>query len=331
VRYLVTGTVRKAGGQLRVTADLIDADAGSTIWAEHYDGSLADLFDFQDKITARIVATLDARVRGAEIERVLQQRPENFDAYDCVLRALPLAHRLFTPDFFRAEELLDRAISLDPNFAPAYAWKAWWYLFKVAEGMSTHVQPDMEETRRFADAALERDADDPMALAVSGHVCSRLYRDYDGALRRFERALVLNPNSAFAWGLSALTLCYAGEPAVARDRVLYAMRLSPFDLFTFYFAGVAGLAEMLAGRYDEAVTWGLKSRAEKPKYSANLRRLAACLAHVGRVEEARAIAREFVALQTGFTLSEFRKSYPLRNQAALELYVEGLRKAGLPE
>jgi len=109
------------------------------------------------------------------------------------------------------------------------------------------------------------------------------------------------------------------------------MRLSPFDLFTFYFASIAGLGEMLAGRYEEAVTWAMKSRSEKPRYSANLRKLAACLAHLGRLEEARAIGQEFLALQTGFTLSGFRQRYALRDRAALETYIEDLRTAGLPE
>jgi transcriptional regulator with AAA-type ATPase domain/TolB-like protein/tetratricopeptide (TPR) repeat protein len=330
VRYLLTGTVRRIGQHLRVTADLIDAETQTAMWTERYDGNLSDIFDFQEQITARIVATLDTKVRGAEIERALHKRPESLDAYDCVLRALSLVHRLFTPDFFRADELLQRATTLDPQFGAAYAWRAWWYLLKLGEGTSWD-EADIEETNRLAEAALERDPDDSMALAISGHAASFLRRDYDRALRRFERSLALNPNSAFAWGLSGATFCYVGEPIVARDRALYAMRLSPFDLFTFYFASIAGLGEMLTGRYEEAVTWAMKSRSEKPRYSANLRKLAACLAHLGRLEEARAIGQEFLALQTGFTLLGFRQHYALRDRAALETYIENLRTAGLPE
>jgi adenylate cyclase len=331
VRYVVTGTVRKAGDQLRVTAELVDVDSQMAMWTDRYDGKVADLFEFQEQIVGRIAATLDDKVRVAEIERSMRKRPENLDAYDCVLRALSLAHRLFTPEFFRAEQLLERAISIDPDFAPAYAGRAWWYVLRVAEGISADVDAEMLVARRLAEAALERDPDDPMALTISGHAWSRLSHHYDRALRQFEQALALNPNSAFAWGLSSATFCYIGEPAVARDRALHAMRLSPFDLFGFFFAGLVGLAEMLLGHYEEAVKWAMKSRAEKPKYSANLRKLAACLALLGRVDEAREVGREFLALQTNFRLSDFSQRYPLRDRAALDTYVEGLRLAGLPE
>jgi adenylate cyclase len=330
VRYLLSGTVRTMEARLRVTAELVDAEAQNVIWSEPYDGSLVDIFDFQDRITSRIVATLDARVRGAEIERAFRKRPESLDAYDCVLRGLSLAHRLFTPDFFRAEQLFERAIALDPQFAAAYAWCSWWYLLKIGEGVSVDAEADVARACEFAEAALERDVDDPIALAMSGHAAS-LDHEFDRALQRFERSLALNPNCAFTWGLSGATFCYIGEAGVALDRALHALRLSPFDLFSFYFAGIAGLAEMLLGRYEQAVTWAMKCRAEKPRYSANLRKLAACLAHVGRLEEARVVGQEFLALQTGFTLSAFQRRYPLRDRTALARYVEGLRLAGLPE
>ncbi len=134
VGYVVTGTVRKAGSQLRVTADLIDARAGNTIWADHYDGALANVFEFQDRITSRIVGTLESTLRITEAQRALQKHPDSFDAYDCVLRAFTLLYRLSPDEFLQAGELLAKAIALDPNFAAAYAWRAWWYLLKFGQG-----------------------------------------------------------------------------------------------------------------------------------------------------------------------------------------------------
>jgi DNA-binding NtrC family response regulator/TolB-like protein len=330
VRYLVTGTVRKLGTQLRVTADLIDAVGGQTLWAEHFDGAIADVFDFQDRITARIVGTLESTLRITEAQRALQKHPGSLDAYDCVLRAFALLYRLSHEEFLQAGTLLAKAIALDPGFAAAYAWRAWWYLWKFGQGWMTDPESEKDEAGRLARAALERDPDDAMALAISAHIASFFRKQCHSALELFERSLTLNPNSALAWGLSGTTLCYIGEPKAALDREAYALRLSPFDPLGFYFTGMSGAAAMLCGRYDEALTFGFRARRENPRFSVNLRFLAATLVHVGRLEEAREIAREFLAIERNFTLADFRGWYPLR-EPELSAYIEALRQAGLPE
>jgi TolB-like protein len=330
VRYVVTGTVRKAGSQLRVTADLIDATAGNTIWAEHYDGTLADVFDFQDRITARIVGALESTLRTTEAQRALQKHSESLDAYDCVLRAFALLYRLSRDEFLQAGELLAKAITLDPGFAAAYTWRAWWYLWKFGQGWMVDPASEIQEASRLAQAALDRDPDDALALAISAHLASYFHKDCQRALELFERSLALNPNCQPAWGLSGVTLCYVGEARAALEREAYALRLSPFDPLGFYFTGVSGLAAMLCGKYDEALAFGLKARRENPRWSVNLRFLAATLVHLGRLEEAQQMAREFLAIDQTFTLSAFRQWYPLR-EPELTTYIEALRQAGLPD
>jgi adenylate cyclase len=330
VRYIVTGTVRKVASQLRVTADLIDATGGNTIWAEHYDGTLSDVFDFQDRITARIVGALESTLRTTEARRAFQKHPESLDAYDCVLRAFALLYRLYNDEFLQAGELLAKAITLDPGFAAAYTWRAWWYLWKFGQGWMTNPESEIQEASRLAQAALDRDPDDALALAISAHLASFFHKDCQRALELFERSLALNPNSQQAWGMSGITLCYIGEAKAALDREAYALRLSPFDPLSFYYTGVSGLAAMLCGKYDEALAFGLKSRRENPRWSVNLRFLAATLVHLGRLEEARQMAREFLAIDRAFTLSAFRRWYPLR-EPELSTYIAALRQAGLPE
>jgi DNA-binding NtrC family response regulator/TolB-like protein/Tfp pilus assembly protein PilF len=330
VRYVVTGTVRKVASQLRVTADLIDATGGNTIWAEHYDGVLADVFDFQDRITARIVGALESTLRTTEARRALQKHSESLDAYDCVLRAFALLYRLYNDEFLQAGELLAKAIALDPGFAAAYTWRAWWYLWKFGQGWMTNPESEIQEASRLAQAALDRDPDDALALAISAHLASFFHKDCQRALELFERSLALNPNSQQAWGLSGITLCYVGEAKAALDREAYALRLSPFDPLGFYYTGVSGLAAMLCGKYDEALAFGLKSRRENPRWSVNLRFLAATLVHLDRLEEARQMAREFLTIDRTFTLSAFRRWYPLR-EPELSTYIGALRQAGLPE
>jgi TolB-like protein/Tfp pilus assembly protein PilF len=330
VRYVVTGTVRRVGSQLRVTADLADATAGITIWADHYDGALAELFDFQDRIIARIVGTLESTLRITEAKRALQKHPESLDAYDCVLRAFTLLYRLSPGEFLQAGELLAKAITLDPGFSAAYTWRAWWYLWKFGQGWMTDPESERDEASRMAQAALDRDPEDALALAISAHLASYFHKECQRALELFERSLALNPNSQLAWGLSGVTLCYVGEAKAALDREAYALRLSPFDPLSFYFTGVSGLAALLCGKYDEALAFGLKARRENPRWSVNLRFLAGTLVHLGRLEEAREMAREFLAIDRTFTLSAFRRWYPLR-EPELSTYIAALRQAGLPE
>jgi adenylate cyclase len=330
VRYVVTGTVRRVGSLLRVTADLIDVPAGTTIWAERYDGALADVFDFQDRITARTVGTLESTLRISEARRALQKHPESLDAYDCVLRAFVLLYRLSHDEFMQAGELLAKAIKLDPGFAAAYTWRAWWYLWKFGQGWMADPESEKHEAGRMAQAALDRDPEDALALAISAHLASYFHKECGAALELFDKSLALNPNSQLAWGLSGITLCYVGEPKAALDREAYALRLSPFDPLTFYFTGISGLAAMLCGRYDEALAFGLKARRENPRWSVNLRFLAATLVHLGRLDEAREMGREFLAIDRTFTLSAFRQWYPLR-EPELGRYIDTLRQAGLPE
>ncbi len=186
------------------------------------------------------------------------------------------------------------------------------------------------EVGRMAQAALDRDPDDAWALAVSAHAASFIDKECPRALQLFERSLALNPNSQMAWGLSGITLCYVGEAKAALDREAYALRLSPFDPLGFYFTGVSGFAAMLCGKYDEALAFGLQSRRENPRWSVNLRFLAATLVHLGRLAEAREMAREFLQIDRAFTLSGFRQWYPLR-EPELGAYIDALRQAGLPE
>jgi transcriptional regulator with AAA-type ATPase domain/TolB-like protein len=330
VRYLLGGTVRRMGDRLRVTAHLIDAEAGNTMWADRYDGHMNDLFSFQDRITASTVGALDTRLRLHESDLVMRKRPENLDSYDCVLRALHFFYRSSRGEFLNAGALLDRAIQLDATSARAHAWRAWWFNRLVGQGWSTAPDDDRRQAVTLAEAALVCDPEDPFALAVAGHVAAFLQGDLDTAQRRLERSLEISPNSAFSWGISAATYCYLNEPRAALDRVAYALRLSPSDPMNFSFTGLAAFAEMLAGNFESAVEWARRSHRQNPAFSATLRVLAASLAELGQVEKARAEVKKLLEIEPHFSLRVFEQRYPLRDRPALARYVDALRRAGAP-
>jgi TolB-like protein/Tfp pilus assembly protein PilF len=331
VRYVLDGSVRRQATRLRINAELIDAVANRAIWAQRFEGTNEDLFEFQDRIATSIVGSLEPRVQAVEAARVGDRPTESLDAYDCVLKALSRLYQFTEESHREAGALLERAIALDPSYAQAHAYMAWWLNFQVGEGRSS--DPDADRARALAVSrrAVELDSEDPFVLAVAGHLLAFLAHKPEDAEDLFEQALALNQNSAFAWGLSALTFAYLGRPDEALERLQNSWRLNPFDPLNFYLWIVAGIAEFVAGRYDEAIAWLRKSRRANPRFMAALRMLAASLALSGDESGAREVARELLAMDPGFRVSKFVSWYPLQRPEDLARLEAGLRTAGLPE
>jgi TolB-like protein/Flp pilus assembly protein TadD len=331
VRYLLDGSVQRQGTRLRINTELIDVFGNHTIWAQRFEGSTDDVFEFQDRISAKILASLEPRLRAVEAMRVRDRPTESLDAYHCVLRALSRLY-LFTAESYReAGELLERATRLDPSYAQAHAYLAWWLNFRIGEGWTPNPDADRQRALRISQHAMSLDREDDFVLAVAAHILAFVGKNPAEAIDLFDEALEFNPNSAFAWGLSALTLAYLGRPDEALERLENVWRLNPFDPLIFYFWIVAGIAEFVAGRDSEAVSWLRKCRRANPRFIACLRMLSASLALSGQKSEAQAAARELLAIEPSFTVSEFVAWYPLQRPDDLARLAEGLREAGIPE
>lgn len=334
VRYLLDGSFRLSASRLRISAQLIDATTGRAMWVDTpYDEEIPrkHLFDAQRDIAARIVATIEPKVVQAETERVQHKPTASLDAYECVLRALPLLNRFDDEDFAEAQIYLERALELDPSYAQAHAHMAWLQLLLVAEGRAVDAAAGSLAARHSIERARALAPEDPHVLAVAGHVRSLLLHDPEGGARLFDRSLALNQNSAFAWGMSGLTYCYLGEADEALARFDRVWRLSPFDPYDFFFLAGAGLAHFLAGRHDEALPWLHKALQVNGRFAACLRHMAACLGEMGRIDEAEQVGREMLRLSPDFRVAHFASWYPLRPQANLRRYIDGLRRARLPE
>ena len=330
VRYVLDGNVQQQKSRLRISCELMDMVASRPIWAERFEGSTDELFEFQDRIAASILGKLELRVRAAETARVRDHPTESLDAYHCVLKAMASLY-LFTPESYQtAGELLERAIVLDPSYPQAYAHLAWWLNFRIGEGWSEDPKADRTRALTISKHAIELDNEDPFVLAVGGHILSFLGRKPSEAIDLFDQALALNQNLAFAWGLSALTLAYLGRPDEALGRLQNVWRLNPFDPLTFYYWITAGIAEFVAGRYDEAVAWLRKCKRVNPRFIAGLRMLAASLALSGNEVDARAVAQELLTIEPSFRVSTFISWYPLQRPEDLARLETGLRAAGLP-
>jgi TolB-like protein/class 3 adenylate cyclase/Tfp pilus assembly protein PilF len=331
VRYMLSGSVRRIGQTVRFSAELTDCESGARIWSDRFAGEATDLFALQDELSARVVATITPQVQESELRRVLRKRPESLDAYECVLRGLDLMYRFDGDRFAEALKMFQRAMALDPSYGTSHALAAVWYSVLINQGLSPDMRADYAEADRLSRLALTLDRFNPLALSLCGHVRAFLFRDYDYAIELFDRALAANPSSATAWMRSSATFSYIGETREARRRAEIGLRLSPYDAHVFYSYAIMALATYAAGDYDEAAQWARRSAALNPRFTANLRFLAASLAVTGKADEARETARALLRIHPAFSARRFAEAHAFKDPEKRRLFGDHLVLAGLPE
>ena len=305
VRYVVEGSVRKAGTRMRITGQLIQAETGQHIWADIFDGELADVFELQDQVTASLVAAVEPSLRQAEIERARSKPTGPLDAYDHYLRALPHFYTLSQSGMSRAIALLEQAIAIDPNFALGKAFVARCYAWRNPQGWAQAPEQERETAIRLGREALEEGADDPSVLWMVGFVKWQLRVDLEGALELYDKSLAINPNCAQALTVRGWAHAWAGRSDEAIPSLLQALRLSPLDPEAFFAKSALGCAYMLTGGFEEGLKWTTRALRERPGFAPALRFHAVCLAQLGRSREARETVDHLLQLEP-----EPRPRYP---------------------
>ena len=327
VRYVLEGSVRKTAGRVRITTQLIDAEKGGHIWAERYDRAIDDIFALQDDITLSTVAVIEPSLRQAEIERAKRKRPENLDAYDLVLRATPLADTAMPDGASQALPFLEKALSIDPEYALAHGQAALCHeILFIRAGRR-------EENRvaaiRHAHTAVALGPDDAPALVYGGIAIGLVEHDRALALEVLESALAVSPSTAWALLWGALILGWGGEAERAVDWGERGIRLSPFDPWiTAALHGIC-MGHFLRGRYEDAATAIRRAIRSKPGFSISHMFLAAVLAKLGRMDEAKTAAERVLQLQPNFSSSGQCEGIGCVPVLAAPL-IEALRSAGLP-
>jgi adenylate cyclase len=331
VRYVLEGSVRKAVNRLRISGQLIDTSSGVHLWADRFDGGLEDIFELQDRVTSSVIGAIAPKLEQAEIERAKCKPTENLDAYDYYLRGMANIYHWTKEGISEALRLFYKAIELDPSFASAYGMAAWCYFWRKANGWMIDREQEIAETARLAGKAAELGKDDAVALSFGGLALGYVAGDVDGGIALIDRALVLNPNLAAAWSASGCLRVFLGDSDVAIEHLARAMRLSPLDPLMFVMRGYTALAHFLAGRYDEA--WPLAERAsrEQPYFLTGIRIAAVSNAFAGRLEEARKGVARALQLDPDVRASNLKDRLGPFRPEGLAKYVEGLRKAGLPD
>jgi TolB-like protein/class 3 adenylate cyclase len=328
VRYVLEGSVRKATNRVRITGQLIEAETDRHIWADRYDRTLDDVFAIQDELTMSVVAAIEPSLRLAEIERVKRKRPDSLDAYDLVLRAMPLVYTAMPEGATKALPLLENALKMEPDYALAHAFAAWAHEVIFARGGT------LDENRRGAThhayKAIAHGRDDAIALSLGGFVLGLVAHDRRAAQQAFEAALALSPSCALTYVLGSIVMVYDGNAEKGIEWGERSLRLSPFDPMSYGPLFAIALGRLQLGAYEAAADAAHKVVQANPYWSPAHVVLAATQAKLGRMDTAKAAAKHVLELQPGFTITELCSSFDLAPALAVPLS-EALREAGLPE
>ncbi len=322
VRYILEGSVRKAGGQVRITAQLIEAETATHLWADRFGGSLEDVFDLQDKIAISVAGVIEPALRAAETRRVAVHPTVDLTAYDLYLRALPMFYTLTKEGILQALDLFEHAIALDPRYGQALAWAAMCHLWRYLDGWGQEPETARREGVNLARRALEVADDDASVLANAALALAQFGEDVGTMMALVDRSLALDPSSARGWYVSGLLRLWAGEPDLAIEHVETSLRLSPRERLGAHLS-VIGSAYLINRQFDAAMTKLLVAIHERPTNPPPYRSLACCYAHMGRLDD----AREIVARLRAITSVIVPSTLPFRNPEHRELFLSGLRLA----
>jgi TolB-like protein/DNA-binding winged helix-turn-helix (wHTH) protein/Tfp pilus assembly protein PilF len=331
VRYVLEGSVRKAANRVRITGQLIDATTGGHFWADRFEGTLDDIFELQDQLTASVVGAVAPQVELAEIERAKRKPTASLDAYDYYLRGVANMQLGSRDAIDEALRLFQAAMRLDPEFASAHAMAAWCHFWRKVNGWMGDRGQEIAEGERLARKAVALGRDDAVALTRGGHALAHLVGDVEGGMELLDRALVLNPNLAAAWFLGGFLRTWRGEPDGAIEFFARAMRLSPLDPELYRMQAGMAVAHLFAGRFDAASSWAEKAYRDLPSFLMVVAIIAASHALAGHADAARKAMEHLRRLDPGLCISRLEDWLPIQRAEDLATFAEGLRRAGLPE
>jgi adenylate cyclase len=336
-RYVLEGSVRKASSRVRITGQLIDATTGAHLWAHRFEGDLSDIFELQDQVTIKVVGAIAPKIRSAEITRALHKATENLAAYDLVLRgrwAYDLQQRdslEVAADFYR------RAITLDPNYAVAYALLAMTLWITAAFQWTKPSERELSEYVELAKTAIRLGQHDPEALAIAAYIVGLPGGELEEGIAVMDRALAQNPNSADTLAMGGTLRAFLGDTQTALQHLRMAERMAPLDVHVAFKSFGFYLAAFVDGDYPGVIDGTAKLLREDPANVTSLRYRASALALAGRLDEARRTVAQLLTAVPEMTIRRCRRHVeiemknPFKRPGVAEAYYEGLRLAGLPE
>jgi tetratricopeptide (TPR) repeat protein len=326
--YIVDGTVAGRGAYLNISVRLMElGERVRHVWGEEFKLARRELHRLHELITTRIVARIDPVILFIEGQ---PKRRERFGATGLLLLAIPLLYSMERRKYEEGGNLIKQAYALDPGNSMAAAWVALWHLFYVGQGWAEDTQETLATVREYALKAVRLDPENAEALGIYAHCCAYGGKDFDTAIKYFDRALRLNPSLGFVWAYSALTYCYIGDPDTALRRLERYRELAPVDPYFSLFENAFTIAYTFKGDYEHAVLVGRRVVIANPDFAAGYKPLIASLGHLGRKKEAAPYVAKLLELEPQFTVERFGKTYPFKRTSDRRRYMRGLLLAGVP-
>jgi TolB-like protein len=330
IDLLLGGTVQRLGARVRFSLSLTDLRPPTGIaWTGRFERASNDLLTLQDEIAAEVVARIDQEILTIEAGRAGRRASFNPSAYDLFLRAIPAIQHLDRESFLEAGDRLRAATDLEPDFAAAYAWQAYWGLLLIGQGWARDKKAAAMTTERDARRAVALDPLDAQALTILGHVLAFVHHRPEDALSLHERALSLNPNLSMAWVFAGFAECYLGRHEEALRRLDRYAQLAPCHPHAFFFEAARSLPLLCLGHYEAAADVCRRAIALHDGLSYPYKPLIVALAHLGRTAEARAMCERLLAIEPDFGIAEAMRRFPLQRAQDRNLYEAGLRRSGL--
>jgi TolB-like protein/class 3 adenylate cyclase/Flp pilus assembly protein TadD len=331
VRYVLEGSVRKAGNRVRITGQLIDTATGAHIWADRFDGALDDIFELQDQVAASVAGAIEPKLRQSEIERASRKPTTSLTAHDLYLRALAQSYRFTDEGVAEAVVGARQALAIDPSYPPAAALIGWCRVVQRMQGWGAVSDGDIGEACRFARQALEAGRDDAETISGAAYTLFLFSREASMAAAALDRVVTLNPNAAHAWLFRGMIHALRNQPEAAIEAIERARRLSPFDPLAYWYACGLAIIHLAARRFEQAIELADRALNEQPRMVPAMRVKVVANAHLGQLDEARGELGQMLAIDPKLTIVGLREYGHFVAPEVLELYIAGLRLAGLPE
>lgn len=330
--FVLDGLVQRVGRRLRITLRLVDLrDGGQIVWARRFDRQTSDLLTLQEEIAAEVVAQVDPEILAIESRRAAQRPASDSAAYDLLLRALPSLGRLEREHFMQSGQLLRQAISLEPDFAAAYAWYACWLTLLIGQGWAKDRDAAVNDAAHHAERAITLDPQDAKGLTIAGHVRASLQRRIREGIALHERALALNPNLAMGWALSGLAHLHLGDWEEGERRLQRYKQLAPTDPHAFHYDTGFSLIALAKRDYEGVIIAGRSVSERNPAFSIACEPYLAALGYLGQMQEAAVVRRRLLTIDPGFSVERYLRNSPFERVEDREHVARGLRLAGVAE
>ena len=331
-RYVLEGSIQKAGARVRINAQLLEGESGNHIWAEKYDRNLEDIFELQDEITASVLGAIEPSLRSAEIERAKRKHPESLDAYDLCLRGLSSMYSFNPSDNSRALDLFHKAIELEPDYAEALAFASWGYEQRFARSWDQYSDDDVQSGAMLAKRAIQTGSEDPVVLILSGFVLVMSEADVELGLLTAKRALKNNPNIGLVFTFGGTILLYAGDNnSEAIKNLELSLATSPKDPMIYAVHCNLGLAYLENGEPLKAEEHCQKSIEANPSWDMGIYGLITVLVENEKLQDAQLTLKRLLSLDEAASINKFQESYRFGNKSLKGRMIDALRQVGLPD